>query len=113
MKIYIMLAVALIAGCAKKSNEVVPTYVSGSAYRSFSCEDLQIEARAIERNVRSLSISQDDRATQDAVTTGVGAVIFWPALFLLARGDDAEKLADLKGEYEAIQREMDRKVCAA
>ena len=34
---------------------------------------------------------------------GVGLVLFWPALFFLATPDQKEELAQLKGDYDALQ----------
>lgn len=33
---------------------------------------------------------------------GVGLMLFWPALFSLAAGDEKAELARLKGEFEAM-----------
>lgn len=42
------------------------------------------------------------RASQDRWASGVGIVIFWPALFFLMRGDKADELARMKVEYDAL-----------
>ena len=35
---------------------------------------------------------------------GVGMILFWPALFFLASGEDNKgEIARLKGEYEALE----------
>lgn len=41
-------------------------------------------------------------ATRDKVAMGVGLMLFWPALFSLAAGDEKAELARLKGEFEAM-----------
>ena len=55
---------------------------------------------------------QDAKATSDALATGVGVVLFWPALFLI-KGDSttAAELSRLKGEKEAIERAGVQKQC--
>lgn len=56
--------------------------------------------------------AQDSKATGDAVATGVGIVLFWPALFFI-KGDSttAAELARLKGEMEAIEQTSIKKNC--
>jgi hypothetical protein len=66
----------------------------------------------VNSRVRTVSGQQDSAATADAVSMGVGLVLFWPALFFLAATDDQKhELGRLKGEYEALQRASTRKKC--
>lgn len=54
--------------------------------------------------------AQKQQATNDAVAMGVGLVLFWPALFCLAGGNDRkEELSRLKGEYEPWSRRRSRR----
>ena len=57
--------------------------------------------------------AQDQKASNDAVATGVGVVLFWPAL-LLIKGDaaSAQEVAQLKGEMEAVEQANIQKKCA-
>jgi len=45
--------------------------------------------------------AQGQKATNDAVATGVGVAVFWPALFFI-KGDaaSAQKIAQLKGNAD-------------
>jgi hypothetical protein len=56
--------------------------------------------------------AQDQKATNDAVATTVGVIVFWPAL-LMAKGNDTmtADLARLRGEMEAIEQVSVRKRC--
>ena len=56
--------------------------------------------------------AQDQKATNDAVATGVGAVLFWPALFFI-KGDAAssQEIAQLKGDMDAIEQANIQKKC--
>jgi hypothetical protein len=56
--------------------------------------------------------AQDQKATNDAVATGVSVVIFWPALFFI-KGDaaSAQEIAQLKGDMEAIEQANIAKKC--
>ena len=42
---------------------------------------------------------------------GVGLLLFWPALFILAGSDHSDELARLKGEYEALETAAIQKKC--
>ena len=55
---------------------------------------------------------QDEKATNDAVATGVGAVLFWPSLFFIkGDGQTAAELGRLRGEFEAIEQASIQKNC--
>lgn len=47
---------------------------------------------------------QDEKATNDAVATGVGPVLFWPSLFFIkGDGQTAAESGRLRGEFDAIE----------
>ena len=110
--ITVITALAL-AGCASKSSEIAATYVSPMQYQSYSCAQLAEEAQRVSEAAATATGLQDKQATNDAVATGVGIVIFWPSLFLIG-GDkvNAAQLAQLKGEMEAIQQVSIQKRCS-
>lgn len=58
------------------------------------------------------SAAQDRKATNDAIATGVGVVLFWPALFFI-KGDaaSAQEIAQLKGDMDAIEQANIKKKC--
>ena len=69
-------------------------------------------SRSNHSQIVTVSGVQDDVATKDAVAMGVGMVLFWPALFFLAAGDDKQaELANLKGQYEALESAAIQKNC--
>jgi hypothetical protein len=103
---------ALLAGCANKSEDVSPSYVSPVLYQNYECDALILERERLTAKVNELSRVQDDKAQNDAVATGVGVVLFWPALFFLASGSDREaELSSLKGNYDAVQQTLIQKQC--
>jgi hypothetical protein len=113
MKIIAMTACALaLAGCATHSNDIPAAYVSPIQYQSYSCAQLQEEAARVSARAAAASGAQDQKANNDAVATGVGAVLFWPALFLI-KGDaaSAQEVAQLKGDMEAIEQANIQKKC--
>ncbi|WP_043539487.1 hypothetical protein [Salinarimonas rosea] len=109
--IAIMVAAAL-AGCASRANDVTAAYVSPLTYESYTCDQLREEAARVSSRAVAATGAQNQRASNDAVATGVSLVLFWPAAFLV-RGDGAQaaELARLKGEMDAIEQVSTRKQC--
>ncbi len=54
----------------------------------------------------------DEAAQNDKILTGVGLILFWPALFALGGTKEQEtEYARLRGEYEALQQVAIQKKC--
>ena len=80
-----VIAALALVGCASKSADVAPAYVS----------PLQCEAQRVA--AATAAGQQDSQATKDAVATTVGVLIVW--------------LAQLKGEMDAIEHASIQKNC--
>ncbi len=92
------------SACASSSKNISAAYVSPIQYDSYSCDQLRLEYVRINSKLLEVSGRQDSAATRDAIGMGVGLILFWPALFLLAgHKGNPEELARLKGECEAIE----------
>lgn len=102
----------LVSGCATSSKNIGSAYVSPLQYQSYDCEQLGAEAARITQATKQLGGRLDEAASNDAVLMGVGAILFWPALFALGgtKAQEAE-YARLKGEAEALQRSAIAKKC--
>jgi hypothetical protein len=100
------------AGCAQRSEDVRAASVSPILYQHLTCLQIAQEAARVSSKAIELSGAQDQRATNDAVATGVALVIFWPAAFFV-RGDgaNAAELSRLKGEMEALEMVSRQKNC--
>jgi hypothetical protein len=86
--------------------------VSHLQYQHLSCPQIGAEAQRISRRVAEVSGVQDEKASSDAVATGVALVIFWPAAFFIkGDGATAAELGRLKGEFEALERTSIEKRC--
>ena len=109
----IVVSALVLSGCAKSSSSVAGAYQSPILYADWSCEQLDAEEREVRRRVAVLAQKQDDAATRDAVAMGVGLVLFWPALFVLAAGDDEAELSLLKGQHDALTSSQLSRQCAA
>lgn len=104
----------VLAGCATASKDIAATYVSPLTYQGYTCEQLIGETQRIGARVAEVGGAVDAKASRDKKITGVGVVLFWPALFAL--GGNKEKQAEfarLKGEYDAVQQAAITKNCAA
>ena len=111
-KILVLLLAASVAGCASKSENISPTYISPVTYQNYSCQQLSQEAQTVSTRAAIASGQQDKARSGDAVKTAVGVVLFWPTLFFLdGNGPKAAELARLKGEMEAIEQASIQKNC--
>jgi hypothetical protein len=110
--LFIVCAALLLAGCATRAENISAAYVSPIQYQSYTCSQLQEEAARVSARAIVASGAQDQKASNDAVATGVGVVLFWPALFFI-KGDaaSAQEVAQLKGDMEAIEQANIQKKC--
>lgn len=107
----VLMGVALGA-CASSSDEVGSIYVSPLAYQHYSCQQISQEAERVSRRASEIAGVQDSKASNDAVMTGVGLVLFWPSLFFIkGDGQSAAELGRLKGEFEALEKASIEKNC--
>ena len=101
-----------VAGCASRADNIPAAYVSPVMYQGYSCEQLREEAARVSQRAALASGAQNSKATGDAVATGVAVVLFWPAAFFIkGDGANAQEIAQLKGDMEAIEEANIRKKC--
>lgn len=105
-------AAVIFSGCARAPEDIGASYVSPVLYQSLSCEQLAQEAQRVSGVAAQASGVQQKNVTRDRVVTGVGIVVFWPALFWL-KGDNetSYQIARLKGEMDAIEQTSIAKNC--
>jgi hypothetical protein len=102
----------MLGGCATASKDIATAYVSPMQYQPYDCDQLAAEAARIHSRVSALGGRLDQAAKNDAAITGVGVILFWPALFFLGGTKEQEaEYARLKGEYEAVQQAANAKKC--
>jgi len=99
-----------VSACASSPEDVSSQFVSPVLYEGYGCDQIKTELIRIDGRVTVLTGQQRRRASQDAWAVG-GALIFWPALFFLMRGDKADELGRLKGEYDALTAVAQQKNC--
>lgn len=108
-------AIAVTLGaCTTNPNKIGATYVSPLKYANYDCQQLIAEQSNIERRVAALHAMLKKENSGDKWATGVGIVLFWPALFFLAGNNDVQEAeyAQLKGDYDAIQSALVQKKCS-
>jgi hypothetical protein len=114
MRVSLCLAAAavLAAGCASKSADVAPSYVSPMQYQHYDCQQLTAEGKRVSMAAHEAAGVQASNRTKDVVATTVGVVVLWPVLFAVS-GDNAKtaELARLKGEMGAIEQASIQKRC--
>jgi hypothetical protein len=102
----------MVSGCASKSADIAPAYISPVGYQNYSCQQLQQEAQGVSQRAAVASGQQDRARKNDQVKTAVGVVLFWPAiLFNEGDGAKANEVANLKGQMVAIQQAAVQKNC--
>ena len=109
--LFVLLLSVLVAGCSKRPQSVSGSYISPLAYQHYSCDQITLEMQRVANKVAEVTGVQRSKATSDAVATGVGVVIFWPALFFLMGSDKEQELARLKGESETLEQIAIQKNC--
>lgn len=106
------LSILALSACASKSSSIDAAYVSPMKYNSYECSQLEHEyARVVQRS-GSVNKDQDRIASNDAVATGVGVILFLPALLFIDSDDRREEVARLKGELDAIEQASIQKNCS-
>ena len=107
-----LISVALgTVGCSSSPDKISAAYVSPIQYSHYDCDQIGMELTRVNQKVVEVSGVQKKAANRDAVAMGVGLVLFWPALFILAGSDHSDELARLKGEYEALETAAIQKKC--
>ena len=103
----------MLAGCSTASKDIAAASVSPLQYQSYDCEQLTAETQRLQARITQLGGRLDEAASNDKAITGVGVILFWPALFALGgtKGQEAE-YARIKGEYDAVQQAAISKKCS-
>jgi len=107
-----LLAATVLAGCAQSADTVQASYVSPLNYASYSCRQIESEARRVAARSAEVAGVQNQRAQSDAVATAAAVILFWPAAFFI-RGDqgNAAELGRLRGELEALELASNERHC--
>lgn len=107
-----VIAAVGLGACSTASKDIATVEVSPLQYQAYDCNQLAAESLRIGARVKQLGGRLDEAASNDKKITGVGVILFWPALFALGGTKEQEaEYGRLKGEYEAVQKTMVQKRC--
>jgi hypothetical protein len=112
LKFSVVAMAVILAGCASKSAEISPNFVSPVLYQNYTCQQLGAEAQTVSQQAAIATGQQDKIHDEDVAKTTVGVILFWPVL-LFNKGDGpaAANVANLKGQMQAIQQASVQKQC--
>ncbi len=106
-------ALAVVAGCATRSAQVRARPTDPAAYAGWDCARLTEQVDIVQHDAADLAYAVDAQIGNNLIALGVGVTVFWPALLAMRPdGADAERLAELKGRFEALQTAARRQQCA-
>lgn len=101
-----------LSGCSTASKDIAASYASPMQYSSYDCAQISAENARLAGKVSQLGGRLDEAAANDKAITGIGMVLFWPALFALGGTKQQEaEYAKLKGEHDALQQTAVMKKC--
>jgi hypothetical protein len=103
---------ALLAGCATRSADVLPLVTDPGAFSSWSCDALYDEADRVRQRAAQLAYAVDERSGNNIIALGLGVTVFWPALLAMRpSGPDADALALLRGQDDALRVAQRQRGC--
>jgi hypothetical protein len=106
------LALALLAGCTTRSVDVRPAATDPAQFASLGCDALYDETDRVRQRAAQLAYAVDERSGNNIIALGLGVTVFWPALLAMRpTGPDAEALATLRGQDEALRVAQARRAC--
>lgn len=101
-----------LTACATASRDIAAASVSPLQYQAYDCGQISAEMTRVQTRANQVAGRLDQAADNDKVLTGVGLVLFWPALFALGGTKEQEaEYARLKGEHDALQQVAIQKKC--
>jgi hypothetical protein len=107
-----LLPLALLAACVTRSRDVLPVATDPGAYASWTCEEIYDEADRVRQRAARVAYAVDERSGNTIVALGLGVTVFWPALLAMRpAGPDAEVLAQLRGQDEALRMAQAARGC--
>ena len=107
-----LLLLALLGACATRSADVMPLASDPGRYAAWSCDALYDEADRVRQRAAQVAYAVDERSGNNIVALSLGVTVFWPALLAMRpNGVDAQTLAELRGQDEALRVAQARQAC--
>ena len=86
------------------SSQIGPSHVSSITYTKFSCEELAAELNSLQRREAALNVAQNQRHKTSQMQA------FWWG-FGQGDGIEAAELSIVRGQIEAVSKEIEKKGC--
>lgn len=96
-----------MAGCASSPESIAPLEVSEAGYVSLDCDQLTQKQADLGKELNAAAESQRGVQTGDAI----GVVLVGLPVSTIAGYNVADKIAQLKGEIQALQKVAESKNC--
>jgi hypothetical protein len=107
-----LLWLALLGACATRSGDVTPLPSDPGRYAAWSCEAMYDETDRVRQRAAQVAYALDERSGNNIVALSLGVTVFWPALLAMRpNGVDAQTLAELRGQDEALRVAQVRQAC--
>lgn len=107
MKIIVLAALTVLAGCAKRPDAIVPVNLPPEIYANVECQQLQRDLLTEKQTLATLSASQNSAANADAV----GVFLVGVPVASLTDGDKEGLIAVSKGKIQAMESTILTKGC--
>ena len=102
----------VLSACATHPDKIDPMVQPTTVYNEWTCERISLALIGNENELKRYVDNQQSKRTWDNVKMTAGLVLFWPTLFFIdGDGYDANKIAELRGEREALQKVAERERC--
>ncbi|MDP1691687.1 MAG: hypothetical protein Q8L49_07010 [Burkholderiaceae bacterium] len=106
------LPLALLAACATRSADVMPLAADPGVFAAWSCDALYDEADRVRQRAAQRAYAVDERSGNNIIALGLGVTVFWPALLAMRpNGPDAQALAQLRGQDDALRVALSWHAC--
>ena len=105
MKKTLILLSLFLFSCASQPEEIEVTYIPSGTFINLNCQQIDVAIRQKTSRLQVLYQKLSEKRKSDQTKASVGAILFFPALFLL-EGDDspeAREYSSLRGELEALK----------
>jgi hypothetical protein len=104
---YVIIAISLLAACAKSPDSIAPSYVSEVGFQNWNCTQLGEESARLSSALAQASTQQENARTNDTV----GVLLIGLPVSSLSGDNIAPEIARLKGETEAVRKVSIQKNC--
>lgn len=98
-----IVALSAVSACAPKPDDIAASYVSPMMFNGQSCAQLNAHAQELNGRLAAATGQQQKAADNDAGTTALALILFWPAAFFIGGKDQSAQIAQMRGEGEALR----------